>query len=165
VISNEIWIEHFTDIRIKGVTASSAHSISLIYHPSIRSCVLQLAKASLSVAQEVTVIHSIHILSWTNIMVLSIHLWLYSPFVGPWPLFKFLNPYTQSVGLFTRRISPSQGRYLHAEQHEHRINAHTHIHALSGIRTHDRSIRADEDSSCLRSRGHYVRHCDTNKYF
>jgi hypothetical protein len=23
---------------------------------------------------------------------LSIYLWLYSPFVGPWPLFQFLNP-------------------------------------------------------------------------
>jgi hypothetical protein len=28
------------------------------------------------------------------------------------------------------------------------------IHALSGIRTHDHSIRASEDSSCLRSRGY-----------
>jgi hypothetical protein len=34
--------------------------------------------------------------------------------------------YTQSVGLLGREISPSQGRYLHAEQHKHRINAHRH---------------------------------------
>jgi hypothetical protein len=35
---------------------------------------------------------------------------------------------------------------------------HTDIHALSGIRTHDPSIRASEDSSCLRRRGHWDRH-------
>jgi hypothetical protein len=28
------------------------------------------------------------------------------------------------------------------------------IHALSGIRTHDPSVRASEDSSCIRPRGH-----------
>jgi hypothetical protein len=36
----------------------------------------------------------------------------------------------------------------------HRTNAHTDTHALSGIRSHDPSVRASEDSSCLRSRGH-----------
>jgi hypothetical protein len=30
----------------------------------------------------------------------------------------------------------------------------TDIHALSGLRTHDSSIRASEDISCLRPRGH-----------
>jgi hypothetical protein len=36
----------------------------------------------------------------------------------------------------------------------HRINAHnTNIHALSGIRTHDPSVRASEYRSCLRPRG------------
>jgi hypothetical protein len=48
---------------------------------------------------------------------------------------------TQSVGLLGRGISPSQ----------------TNIHALSGIRTHDPSVRASEDSSCLRPRDHYDR--------
>jgi hypothetical protein len=63
--------------------------------------------------------------------------------------------YTQSVGLIGPGISPSQGRYLHTEQHKHRINAHyTYIHASSGIRTHDPSVRAGEGSSCLRPRGH-----------
>jgi hypothetical protein len=48
--------------------------------------------------------------------------------------------FTHSVGLHGRGISPSQGRYLHTGQHKHRINAHTDIHASSGIRTHDPSI-------------------------
>jgi hypothetical protein len=63
--------------------------------------------------------------------------------------------YTQSVGLLRQGISPSQGLYLHTEQHKPRINSNnTDIHALSGIRTHDPSVRAGEDSSCLRPRGH-----------
>jgi hypothetical protein len=83
----------------------------------------------------------------------SIYLWLYSP-CGPSPLFSFLI-YTQSVGLLGRVTSPSQGRYLHTGQHEQRINAHnTDIHALNGIRTHDPSVRAGEDGSCRRPRGH-----------
>jgi hypothetical protein len=35
-------------------------------------------------------------------------------------------------------------------------NTNTDNHALSGIRTHDLSVRAGEDGSCLRPR----RHCD-----
>jgi hypothetical protein len=40
--------------------------------------------------------------------------------------FRFLI-YTQPVGLLARGISPSQGRYLHTEQHKHIINAHRHL--------------------------------------
>jgi hypothetical protein len=36
-------------------------------------------------------------------------------FVGPWPLFQFINLFTQSVGLLGRGISQSQGRYLHTD--------------------------------------------------
>jgi hypothetical protein len=74
-------------------------------------------------------------------------------FAGPWPLLQFRNLFTQTVGLLGRVISPLQGRYLHTGQHKHRIKAHTDIHALSGIRTHDPSVRANEDSSCLRPCG------------
>jgi hypothetical protein len=77
------------------------------------------------------------------------------PFVGSWPLFSVSWSYTQSVRLLGRGNSPSQGLYLHTKQHKHRINAHnTDVHALSGIRTHDPSVRASEDSSCLRQRDH-----------
>jgi hypothetical protein len=44
---------------------------------------------------------------------------------------------------------PVASRYLHI----HRINAHTDIHASSGIRTDDPSVRANVDASCLRPRG------------
>jgi hypothetical protein len=82
-----------------------------------------------------------------------IHQWLYSPLLGPGLFFIFVIFFTQTVGLLGRVINPSQGRYLHTGQHKHKINAHTDIHALSRIRTHDPSVRASEDSSCLRPRG------------
>jgi hypothetical protein len=67
--------------------------------------------------------------------------------------------YTQPVGRLGWGISPSQGLYLHSEQHKYRINAHnTDIHALSGIRTRDRRVLTSEDSSCLRPRGHCDQH-------
>jgi hypothetical protein len=62
------------------------------------------------------------------------------PFVGSWPIFQFRNLYMQTVGLLGRGISPSQGHYIHRGQHKYRTNAHTDIHALSGIGTHDPSV-------------------------
>jgi hypothetical protein len=77
------------------------------------------------------------------------------PFVGPWPLFTVSWSYTQSAGLLGRGISPSQRLYLYTEQQKHKINTqNTDIQAFTGIRTHDLSVRAGEDSSCLRPRGH-----------
>jgi hypothetical protein len=60
--------------------------------------------------------------------------------------FNFLI-YTQSVGLLGPGISLLQGRYLHTEQHKHRKNAD--IHAASGIRAQDPSVRVAEDGSFL----------------
>jgi hypothetical protein len=61
----------------------------------------------------------------------------------------------QSVGHLGRGISPSQGRLPTQTQ-----NKRVDIHSFSGIRTHDPSARAGEDSSCLRPRGH----CDRRAY-
>jgi hypothetical protein len=74
--------------------------------------------------------------------------------LGPGLFFSSVIFFTQTVGLLGRVISPSQGRYLHTRQHKHRMDAHTNIRALSGIRTHNPSVRANEDSSCLRPHGH-----------
>jgi hypothetical protein len=64
--------------------------------------------------------------------------------------------YTQSVRLLGRVIGPLQGLHLNTGQHKHRIKrTHTsNMHAQSGIRTHDRSVRASEDSSRLRPLGY-----------
>jgi hypothetical protein len=37
--------------------------------------------------------------------------------LGPGLVFSFVIFFTQTVGLLGRVISPSQGRYLHIEQH------------------------------------------------
>jgi hypothetical protein len=79
--------------------------------------------------------------------------WHYSPLLGPGLFISFAILFTLSGGLLERGISPSQGRYLHTEQHKHRINSHTDTHALSWIRTHDPSARASGDSSCLKPHG------------
>jgi hypothetical protein len=81
------------------------------------------------------------------------HQWFYSPLLGCGLFFSSIIIFIQTVGLLRRVISPSQSRYLHTGQHKHRINAHTDIHALSGIRTLDPSVRAGEVSSCFRRRG------------
>jgi hypothetical protein len=94
---------------------------------------------------------------WHQILeiISFIHQWLYSPLLGPGLFFSSVTFFTQTVGLLGRVINPSQGLYLHTEQHKYRINAHnTDIHPLSRIRTHDPSVPASEDSSCLRPRSH-----------
>jgi hypothetical protein len=73
-------------------------------------------------------------------------------------LLKFMNLFGQLVGLLGRGISPTQGLYLHrTTQHRKKKNADIHIHASSGIRTHDPSVQAVEDSTCLRQRDHWSR--------
>jgi hypothetical protein len=71
--------------------------------------------------------------------------------LGPRPLIQFSNPFSQTVGLLGRVISPSQSLYINTGQHKQNKRIHTpNIHTLSGIRTHDPCVRASEDSSCLR---------------
>jgi hypothetical protein len=70
-----------------------------------------------------------------------------------------------SVGLLGQVISSLQGLYLNTGQHKQKKHTHTHtytpnIHALSGIPTHDHSIRASKDSSRLRLFGY----CDRRVY-
>jgi hypothetical protein len=61
----------------------------------------------------------------------------------------------QTVGLLGRVISSSKGLYLNTGQHKQNKHIRTpNIHALSRIRTHDPSVRASEDSSCLRPLGY-----------
>jgi hypothetical protein len=49
----------------------------------------------------------------------------------------------------THRTTQTQNKRIH----------NADIHALSGIRAHDPSVRANEDSSCLRLSGH----CDRQR--
>jgi hypothetical protein len=49
------------------------------------------------------------------------------PFFGPWPLLKFCNLFTQTVGLLGRVISPMQGRCLHTGQHTRNKRTQTSV--------------------------------------
>jgi hypothetical protein len=51
--------------------------------------------------------------------------------------------FRQSVGLLGQDIRAHRKVATYTGQHNHRINSN--IHALSGIRTHDTSVRASED--------------------
>jgi hypothetical protein len=65
------------------------------------------------------------------------------PFAGPWHLLRFRhNFYTDDMTPWTGDQLIAKPRYLHTGLHKHRINGHTDIHALCGIRTYDPSVRA-----------------------
>jgi hypothetical protein len=83
------------------------------------------------------------------LLLLLLLLLLYSPLLGLGRFFSFLILYT--VGRTPWTGDQPFARPLPT----HRINVHnTDIHALSGIPTHDPSVRASEKSSYLRLRGH-----------
>jgi hypothetical protein len=63
---------------------------------------------------------------------------------------QFLNPKT--IGRTHLTEDQPVARPLPTQDSTNRINAD--IHALSGFRTHDSSVQANEHSSCLRPRGH-----------
>jgi hypothetical protein len=77
------------------------------------------------------------------------------PFFGLGRFFSFFILHTDCRAPWTGDQPVARSRYLHREQHKNRIHAHnTDIHALSEIRSHDPSVWADEESSCLRPRDH-----------
>jgi hypothetical protein len=72
-------------------------------------------------------------------------------FVGPWSLLHFRNLfYTDGRTPWTSDQPVARPLPTHS-------TTYTNIHALSGIRTHDPRVRASEDSSYLRPRGHCSR--------
>jgi hypothetical protein len=123
-----------------SICASLLHS-SL--YPSVRCLSVQNVRIRCLIAS-----HYFHV-AWhsykTRIVCFitkSIYLWLHSP-CGPRSLFQFLNLYTVGRTPWTG----DQPVATHTEK------SHSDIHASSGIRTHDPSVRAGEDSLCLRRRG------------
>jgi hypothetical protein len=101
----------------------------------------------------------------TSTITMLLLLWLYSPLLGFCHFFSASWSYTKSVGVLARGMNPSQGLYLHTGQHKHRINAHnTDIHVLSGILTHDSSVRESEESSYIRQRGRCDRHYNSKSW-
>jgi hypothetical protein len=83
-----------------------------------------------------------------------IYLFVHASTALCWTLtaFKFLNPITVGRTPWTG-MSPSQGRYLHTEQHRHRINAHRHP-CLEWDSNPPPQCSSGEGCSCPRPRGH-----------
>jgi hypothetical protein len=91
-----------------------------------------------------------------KLLVIRIYLSMaLQPFVGPWPLFSFLILYTS--GRTPWMGDQPVARPLPTQNNKNRINAHPDIHNSSGIRTHDPSVPAGEDCSCL---DRATEHCD-----
>jgi hypothetical protein len=77
---------------------------------------------------------------------ISIYLSLNSPFVGPWPIYQYHNR------IHSRQDSSDGGSARRkAVTYTQSKRTKTSI-VMSGIRIHDPSVRAGEDSSCLRLR-------------
>jgi hypothetical protein len=66
-----------------------------------------------------------------------------------------MNLFGHLVVLLGRGIGLTQGFYLHRK-------TRTHIHASSRVRTHDRRVRAAEDSTCLRQPSFSDMHFNNN---
>jgi hypothetical protein len=74
-------------------------------------------------------------------------------------LFSFLILYTVSRTPRTGDQAVARPVTTHRTTQIQNKRTQTYIHALNEIRTHDSSVRANEDISCLRPRGH----CDRRR--
>jgi hypothetical protein len=75
---------------------------------------------------------------------------LYSPLLDLGRFFTFLILYTPGRNPWTWDQPVARPLPTHRTKQNNR----TDIHTSSGIRTHDPSVSADEDGSCLRPRSH-----------
>jgi hypothetical protein len=88
--------------------------------------------------------------------------WLFQPIQGPGLLFSFVSFFTDGGTPLTSDQLVARPLPKHRTTQTQNKRIHTpNIHALSGIRTHDPSVRVSEDSSHLRLRGY----CDRQETF
>jgi hypothetical protein len=147
------WIDYlsiFLSIYLSiylSVCLSVRPSVRLSIHPSIHPSIYLSVCLSIYLSVYLTVCLSIRPSLPPSHPPCCSHL-EHRAFVKRFVSLHFRN-LRQPAGLLGRGISPSQGRYL----------TQTDIHALSGTRTHDPSVRAGKDISCLRPHGHCCRQC------
>jgi hypothetical protein len=81
--------------------------------------------------------------------------WLFQPIQGPGLLFSSLIIFHsgRTAWASDQLVARPLPKHRTTQTQNKRIPT-PNIHALSGIRTHDPSVRASEDSSCLRPRVH-----------
>jgi hypothetical protein len=127
---------------------SAVHSseISINIYPTIR-CHVQ--KAVIFIVRAVLTSNPTYRLFYNIMAFICLRL---QAFVALWSLFQFLNPihswYDSLDGGSARRKASA-----YTQGDTNKINTHTDIHASSEILTHDPSVRANKDSSCLRPNG------------
>jgi hypothetical protein len=102
---------------------------------------------------------SVRLSTQGSISVFTILLFFFTtavpPLSGPWPLIQFRNHFsTDGRTPWTSDHPVARPLSKHTTQTQNKRIHTPNIHALSGIRTHDPSVRASEDSSCLRPRGY-----------
>jgi hypothetical protein len=83
---------------------------------------------------------------------LPTYLSLYNPLLDLGGFFRFLILYT--VGRTPWTGDQPDARPIPIQHNTNTEQTHTYIHVLSGIRTHEPSVRAGEDILCLRPHGH-----------
>jgi hypothetical protein len=81
--------------------------------------------------------------------------WLFQPIQGPGLLFSSVIIFTDSTTPWTsdQPVAMPLSKHRTTQTQNKRIQT-SNIHALIGIRIHDPSVRASEDSLCLRPRGY-----------
>jgi hypothetical protein len=83
--------------------------------------------------------------------------WLYSPY-RPWPLFQFPDLFTLGRTPWTSDQLVAMSLSKHSTTQTQNKHIYTpNIYTLIGFRTHDHSVRASKDSSCLRPLGYRER--------
>jgi hypothetical protein len=106
-------------------------------------------------------LHGVHLIKYRHNFTLKLlshslgglptYLWLWSPLLDLGHFFSSLILYT--VGRTPWTGDQSVARALPAHRTTQTETKRIDIDPLSGIRTHDPSVRANEDSSCLRPHG------------
>jgi hypothetical protein len=87
--------------------------------------------------------------------------------IRPLGLFRFRIYFSEtyeSTGQLVGLLGPGDrpnARPLPTHRTTQHRETRRHIHASSGIRTHDHSVQAAEDSTCLRPLGHWDRHLNS----
>jgi hypothetical protein len=85
---------------------------------------------------------------------------------GPWPLIQFRNHFytdARTPWMSDQLVASILSKQRTTQTQNKRIHT-PNIHDLSSIRTHDPSVRASEDSLCLRPRSYCDRLIQHNAY-
>jgi hypothetical protein len=89
----------------------------------------------------------------SDLTIISLSLSMVVEPFEPRPLFQILKPIHSRQDSMDGE-SARRKVATFSQNHTNTGYTHTHIHASSGIRTHDPSVGAGEDGSCLRARCH-----------